>query len=186
MKCKTISKFKSIKLKNNSLIFLDIDETIYYYKDITPEWWEKTINYYSSLLTTYDKETVKTLSLKEWAYYVYHHNPIFTDESGFYNLLKQVQETNSKIIFVTAREKCFEYITKKDFSYLNIPYENYDIFHLSGQSKGKKIKEQIFLNIKQFNHFYFIDDMQHNLDDVQLYNKFSNIEYFKFQVKRQN
>ena len=185
MQCKPISNFKSIEIREQSLIFLDIDETIYYYKDITPEWWEKTIKYYSSLLKTYDKETVKTLSLKEWAYYVYHHNPIFTDESGFNNLLKQVRETNSKIIFVTAREQCFEYITKKDFSYLNIPYENYDIFHLSGQSKGKKIKEHILLNIKKYYHFYFIDDMQYNLDDVYLHNKNSNINYFKFEVMRQ-
>ena len=186
MEYKTITNFYSIKLTKQSLIFLDIDETLYYYKDITPEWWNKTLNYYSYNLPKYDKETVKTLSLKDWAYYVFYHNPIFTDEPGFYNLLKQVRETNSKIIFVTAREKHFEYITKKDFSYLNMPYENYDIFHLSGQSKGKKIKEQILLNIKKYYNFYFIDDMQDNLDDVYLHNKNLNINYFKFKVMRQN
>ena len=166
----TINDFKSIKIKEKSLILLDIDETILYYEGITQEWWNNTYNYYKNLLKNYTHNQLKKLCVKEWSYIVSTSNPCYTDEEGFNNLLKQIDETKSKLIFITARQKNHIYITKQNFNFLNIPYYKYDIYHISGISKGIFIKELLKQNsiLQSYKEKIFIDDMQHNIDNVKL------------------
>ena len=179
----TINDFKSIKIKEKSLIFLDIDETILYYDGITQKWWENTYNYYKKLLKNYSNNQIKILCIKEWSYIASTCNPCYTDEEGLKNLLKQIEETNSKLIFITARQNNHKHITKQNFKFLNIPYNKYDIYHLSGLPKGtfgkKLLKNNIILN--SYKEKIFIDDMQHNIDNMKL--EFNNeIICYKFVI----
>lgn len=171
-----INTFFRIPVFNNSLILCDIDETLLCYKEITDLWWTEKYRYYLSmyqnnpLIAQYKTE-------EDYEQYINSVDPEHTDEPGFYDMLRRIVNTNSKLIFVTARHKGSEKFTKNNFTSLNLNYEHFTVHYCDGIPKGEYIKNHIA--IKNYSKIIFIDDLQENIDNVlnHLQNKIMCFKY---------
>ena len=158
---KKITSFNDVNVYNNSIIFCDIDETIIEFNGINHKWWKSTFYKYYDETKDYELSEVKTL--QEWVIHIQSHKPKYTDLNGFLNLMEKINNTNSKIIFITARDKSLINLTKKHFDYLEL--YNHQVHHVGVIKKGDFIINNI--NLDGFDNFIFIDDLEGNIDDVK-------------------
>lgn len=171
-----ISTFDDIKIKQKTLVICDIDETILKFDIITPKWWKDTFNFYYQKTKKYDLADTKTYEC--WIDYIMNNKPIATDYNGLINLFNQVKETDSELIFVTARRNDLIEITNEHLSYININNFNYKIYHIGDIPKGKFIKTNI--QIDSYNSVIFIDDLITNLESVYEFN--NKVTLYKFNI----
>lgn len=157
-----IDTFDMINIISNTLVLSDIDETILFYDDINQKWWKERNEYYMNIYNTH--ELVSSHSLDDWFKYIQENKPKHTDKVGFENMLKRIEETNSSLMFVTARHPKFEEITKEHFNHLDIDSSKYEIHYLAGISKGEYIKNNI--DISKHDQVIFIDDLVKNIKSV--------------------
>jgi len=146
----------------NTLILSDIDETILFYEDINPKWWKEKNEYYMNIYG--DNELSQIQCLDDWFKYIQHNKPLHTDKVGFENMLKKIEETNSTLMFVTARNPKFQKITQEHFDHLYIDNLKYEVHYLAGCSKGDFIKDNI--DISKYDQVIFIDDLVKNIKSV--------------------
>jgi hypothetical protein len=139
-----INTFNDIPVTEKTLVLCDIDETLLTTKKVE--------------LTT--KEVKKKIYL-----------PKYTDRNGFYNLLKKIEMTNSKLIFITARKITATQFTYNQFKFLNIDKDKFPIIFCGDTSKARIVKK--YINLKNYSNTLFIDDLKHNLHDMK--QQFDNI-----------
>ncbi len=176
MNITNIYTFDKIIIKPNTLIICDIDETILKFDNINEKWWQETFNNYYLKSKNYDYAEAKTL--ETWTQYIKSNNPKATDYKGLSNLFDKIEQTQSKLIFVTARENNLTNITKNHFDCINISNFDYSIYYIGEIPKGEFIKSNI--QTDTFTHIIFIDDLLSNLESV--YENFGNsIILYKFQ-----
>jgi hypothetical protein len=160
-----INSFYQIKpLNPNTLVVLDIDDTIMSFTTINKKWWNDTYNTY--LLHYKDTEKAYKKSEKLWIKYISRSNPNLLDEINFINFLEKISENNCELIFLTARNKKISKLTMTQLSYCRINIESSKVFF--SRNKGvelKNIVEQTYPNIKDI---IFVDDLEENLVKVQL------------------
>jgi hypothetical protein len=60
----SINSFSQIKIKPNSLVVLDIDDTILHFSTIKKGWWTETFNKYYEIFENYDE--AKKLAYHDW------------------------------------------------------------------------------------------------------------------------
>lgn len=99
----SVSTFNDIIIVKNSLVICDIDETLLYYEGIDKTWWSETFYRYYQIHKDYDK--ADQLCLAEWTSHITSADkyPFFTDIAGYANMIAKINETNSQIVFLTAR-----------------------------------------------------------------------------------
>ncbi len=171
-----INTFDEIIIKLKTLIICDIDETILKFDNINENWWKETFNNYYLKSKNYDYAEAKTL--ESWTHYIKTNKPKATDYKGLSNLFDKIAQTESKLIFVTARENNLANITKNHFDCINISNFDYSIYHIGGIPKGEFIKSNI--QTDTFAQIIFIDDLISNLESV--YENFTDsIILYKFQ-----
>jgi hypothetical protein len=141
-----INSFSNIKIKQNTLIICDIDETLLYIKKS---------NICLSILCSY-----------------WFTDAHFTDKNGFKKLLEEIENTNSTLCFLTAREN-----TKKIKNFTKMDFDDFQIYFCGKIPKGEFILKNI--NHTFFNEIIFIDDLDQNIENVK--NIFgSKIKCYKF------
>lgn len=167
-----IDTFKNLQLKQNSLLVLDIDETILTYSGICNQWWKDHFNKYYTKHNDYDRAEKE--SNADWKEYISTRYPLHTDKEGFFDLMERAKSLNCKTIFVTARDADLEQLTHKHLQYLGIDLvvSLADVYFTSGNNKGITIEKVIANNT--YNEIIFVDDKSFNLKDVK--------EYFKDMV----
>lgn len=158
-----ISSYDNINIKNNSLILCDIDETVLKYNGINREWWKQRFYYHYDKDKDYDKADIN--SLNDWKNYIYNTQPTITDNYGFRNFIDKINETNSTLYFITARDKDMEIITEKHFNELNIDFYKEQIHYVGINSKGAYIKDNF--KLANYNTIIFIDDREVHLNEVK-------------------
>jgi hypothetical protein len=100
-----------------------------------------------------------------------------TDPRGFQHMLNTIQQSNGKLIFLTARSAQFHSKTLYDLfkAGLEIP-EQYEIHYTNNIiSKGEYLKH---IDLSPFQHIYFIDDNLAYIDSVRT--AFPNIHCYQF------
>ena len=150
-----IRNYDEIDILQNSLVILDIDETIITYSPITPTWWNDMKKLYTD-----------DHAYNEWVHIISKHIPYLLDEPEFFKLIERVKNTNSKLIFLTARNKKFTELTIQQLIYCKIPISDGDVFF--SDKKGLTVYE-----IKRkYNrkHIIFVDDKLSNVIDVKKWN----------------
>ena len=161
-----ISSFNEIIINQKSLIICDIDETILYFEGIDKQWWVDTFNTFYKIHNDYDK--ADKLSLDKWISYIIDNNPYTTDEIGYNNMLKRVNDTNSRLLFLTARHEHLRDITLKHMLHLNI--HNPILHFTNGNCKGQYILDNLINSSQNFeinsNNIIFIDDLLQNIANV--------------------
>lgn len=174
MNVEIISTFDEIPISNNTLVLCDIDDTILYFSQIDKKWWKTNIELYSLI---HDPITAKNLTLGIWMTHIGENKAMHTDKTGFENLLNRLAASNSKIVFITARQTELERITEQHFNDLNIDNSKYDIKHIGNCSKGLYVEKNIPL--EKYNNVIFIDDLNENLENM--YDIFGDkIKLYKF------
>ena len=163
MRYKKINSFNKIKISDNNLILCDIDETILYFNKINKNWWNKRISYHLCLSNC--SQTAFYNTYNEWLNYVQKNKPKYTDKLGFFQMLFEIKNKNSKIYFITARFPEVKQITYEHLDHLGIDYYNNPIYFVGNRSKGDFIKNNF--NLDKYNKVIFIDDNEKNLNDVR-------------------
>jgi len=166
-----IKNYNEIDVTPNSLIILDLDETIIRYPYITAKWWENTRKAYALI----DEKTADERSYSDWLYIINSYKPNLLDTIEFNKLLMRIKETNSNFIIVTARNIKLKEITLKHLETFNI---NCDVYY--SLDKGVMINA-----IKQnyiYNDISFIDDNLKYIKQVEELNP----EIYTYHIKHEN
>lgn len=157
-----IHTFLDVDIRPNSLVICDLDETLLKFSDIDKQWWIDHFNSHFKLSNNYDDADNKTYL--EWIDYVQHNMPSHTDFDGFSKMLEKIHKSNSKLIFLTARNCALEKITHKHLISLQINPLDFEIYFSHLMPKGKYLCE--FVDFGQFEHIIFIDDLLTNIYNV--------------------
>ena len=155
-----IHNYDEISILDNSLVFLDLDETIIRFPFINSNWWDKTIKAYELI----DINTADERAYKDWQHIITTYNPIILDEHQFSLLINRIVKTNSKIIILTARDEKLKDITKKHLNKCKI-FIN-DIFF--SKNKGNTI--EIIKQNHKYKNIIFVDDNIKYINDVKKIN----------------
>lgn len=153
-----VKSFSDIIIHKNSLVVLDIDETVMKFQHICEKWWQNRFDHYYDITKDYDASD--KLSYNEWTNHITITTPEHMDEKGFVNLLNNCSKMNCEMIYVSARPPDLLAITLQQMSVLNIVDP---VVHLIGdKNKG------IFINnlINGHDNLIFVDDRLQNIIDV--------------------
>jgi hypothetical protein len=171
----TIKNYDEIQMNENSLIIMDIDNTIIKFEKLHKNWWK-------------ENEPNLLDILEEWLKIIKEEQPIMLDEIEFINLLNKINQTKSELIFVTAREENLSELTYNQLTNCGLSIEREQIYY--SYPKGKKIleicqtKNQNQNKNKQNNqNIIFVDDQLYNIEDVQKYLIDYNVTYYLIEHK---
>jgi len=160
-----IDSFESVipHIKKGTLIICDIDDTLLRY--------EKDRNYFIDKVGKIIQNKVKAKKYANEMYEIYKDNNIPFLKHGFMNLLKKIEGRN-ELVFLTARKKKHEMVTRNEFKHIGLDYDSFKVFYTGERiSKGDYIKKHF--NVK---NSIFIDDYLENIKDVS---RFPSIKCFK-------
>ena len=177
--CIKINTFNQIHITSpNTLVICDIDKTLLYWNKEPEDFYSMVIDddyeYKLSPEEIY-KEATSFLNM-----YTHYFPPIPTDLIGWNNLENQIIETESKLIFLTARTKSIsETWTEKNFKDIGLDYNKYQIYYTDNiLSKGDYINQ--YIDLTPHTDVIFIDDMNFQLDSV--YNLDQEIKCYQFEI----
>lgn len=157
-----INSFFDVKLLENSLIVIDIDDTILKYEKLNKMWWKNTFD--ENYKKTKDCVESEKITLNSWKELIKNSDPLHVDKSGIVDLFERSKNKKCKIIFLTARCETLKEITVNHLEQLEI-YTN-EIYFSPIIEKGiflKKIKNESY---KNFTHVIVIDDLDANLESI--------------------
>ncbi len=172
-----ISSFREIVniINEETMLVLDIDETILHYTGINKEYWSAIYSTYIKELN--DCEKAEERSLEEWTKLVKISRPKHTDEEGITILFEKIKNTKAILFFLTARKHEMMDETQAHFEELGLP-KNATIFY-NAKNKGARLKEIIDLgnlgdglestvcaDLKNYK-IVFVDDLDKNLISVK-------------------
>jgi ABC-type proline/glycine betaine transport system ATPase subunit len=173
-----IKSFNQIDIIPDSLVILDIDETVLTYPQLTKNWWKEKINYYYKI--TNDLDLSEKHALSEWINIVQTTNPKKLDSKEQNNFINKLYQNNCQLIFLTARNKDLSEITYKNLSYIGINKAHSVYFD---ENKGEKIYELISEFYTNVENIIFVDDLTNNhnkiLDTVKKYNIKINFKLYQ-------
>ena len=124
-----------------------------------------------------DIEYVNKLMYEEWDKRVTTIKPQHTDEHGFFDMVNRIQNSNSDLYFVTARKPNTVNMTDEHFKHLKIDDHIERVHYVGDMPKGLYISETFDINA--YDQIIFIDDILHNLHNVQQYLK-PKIKCYRF------
>lgn len=165
-----INKFNQINLIKNSLIVLDIDNTILAFNHITDKWWNDTFQQYHN--STKNIKLAEQYSIEEWHKQVCEHHPSLVDDD-FHEWFNKTQEYNCDIILLTARNVKYFDTTIKHLEKINLPIDKKNIYF--NDNKGKELFEIVFKYYFDTKQIIVVDDIENNLIDIN--NNFLNSNY---------
>ena len=150
-----IQNYDEIIILPNTLVIMDLDETIIQFRGINETWWQY-----------YNRTKGELLTYREWLKHISKTLPEMLDSIEFSRLVHRIQNTNSKMVILTARSIKLCELTLQQLSYCNIHLPLEDIYF--SDKKGK-----IAHDLKKrytYSNIVFVDDKKENIDDVQLWN----------------
>lgn len=161
-----ITSFYEVKLEQNYLVVIDIDETIIMYEGMCSKWWNAKMKHYLEEFNgDFDKADIATTI--EWKTYILNKIPEHTDANGFFDLIGRTNQLNLELFIVTARDLEIEQLTYEHLRHLNIP--NINVHFTAGSNKAHMIESVMSKKIENYDKIIFIDDNDVNLDDVSNY-----------------
>lgn len=175
----TISSFTEVTLIPNSLLILDIDDTVLKFDDINHKWWEKWMAHFLEIHN--DKDIAEEKALDTWREHVTINLPKHTDEKGICELIKKAQDIDITIIFLTARSDNTKYLTENvHLSHLSLNVGK--VYYANKQNKGKIMSEHIKKDFPDKDTYIYIEDAEFNIKDVigHMANKINNFVIYKF------
>jgi hypothetical protein len=159
---KQITSFRSIPIVSNTLVVLDIDDTIMGYREFSHTYFIDRISHYKQ---KHGSDIIAIdFAVSDWIEQVEKSTPHHMDEDGFWYMMNMLNKTDSRHFFLTARNPNFRKITEKHLECLNI--SNSHVYYVSGCNKGEYLKNIIDKH-GVFDKIVFVDDSEKNLHDMQ-------------------
>ena len=150
-----IRNYNEIEIIPYSLVILDIDETILSFSPITRNWWNDM-----------KKTHTDDYAYLEWVKIISENEPYLLDEQELFKLIDKINRSNSKLIFLTARNSKFQEITFKQLVYCGLSILRQDIYF----SDKKGITVYDLKRKYTHSHVIFVDDRISNVLDVSQWN----------------
>jgi len=173
---KHINSFSGISpIKPNTLVVLDIDDTIISFPNIHKDWWNET---YTNLYY-YDKQNAYKQTNLLWLDRIVKSKPSLIDKKNFNKFLEQISQNNCELIFLTARDENIAELTINQLKYCNIDINPTKVFY--NRHKGKELEyivRNIYPNVK---NIVFVDDLIENLINVAY--TFNTPKLFKYNLE---
>ena len=105
-----INTFNDVEIKLNTLVICDIDETALYFDRSYDKYYKMMKNDHPD----FPEEEIQDLAKGMYDLSVMILPALSTDVEGFKKMLEIIKQTNSELIFLTARDKSSDKKTKKD------------------------------------------------------------------------
>ena len=161
-----ITSFSEIPFASDDkvLCIFDIDDTILGYKEFTHTYFGERIVHYKQI---YDNDIMAIdFAVDDWIEKVNQSTPHRMDHKGYNDIIKKINQTESKHFFLTARNPKFRNITEKHLEQLNI--KNPNVYYVSGKNKGEYLKNIIDkYECGNYKRIIFVDDAEKNLEDMK-------------------
>lgn len=167
---KKITKFNQINLIKNSLVVLDIDETIIKFDNINKAWWSDTFDKHYSITKNHD--CAHNLSLDDWISHITINRPKLVDE-GIYDWINLIDKHNCDLIFLTARNKNLKDITHSHLNIVNLSCNKDKVYF--NQEKGDELFSIVNAQYSDKKNIIVVDDVEINLIDIK--NKFTDTDF---------
>lgn len=156
-----VTNFSSIIIPRRSIVLCDIDDTVLHFGEVTT-------NYFSTVLREQDP------FYEEWGRRIQNQIPELTCIS-FNDFYSKIIESESELIFVTARNSKFTDMTLVHLKYLGL--DKHTVYHLNGSCKGDFVNN---MNLDKDRPKLFIDDSL--LNTVAVKEKNPHIETYVFKM----
>lgn len=163
-----ITKFEEIKIEEETLLILDIDDTIIRYDEYNKEWWNKMII----------ERDIKEVE-NEWIKKVEKSYPNPTDKEGINKIIELNNKNMIEVIFLTSRHEKMDEITKKHLEIIG--FTDIKIYYTNGTNKGKILKNVL----EKYNNenIILIDDIEENIENVKKEIKNKKIRFYLFESR---
>lgn len=158
-----ISNYDEIIIEENSLVILDIDETIFKFEEINYQWWTDNINKYFNLGYEYDE--ADKIVYKKWINHIQLTEPILLDRDKLFELFHKIEQSNSNLIMLSARTENIRKLTHYNLEQCGIKINDCNLF--LSKNKGDMINELLLNQYKNYKNIVFIDDLEKNIIDVK-------------------
>lgn len=155
----TINKFDEIMIIPNSLIVLDIDETLIKFENINNAWWHEQFE--KIYIQTNDYDLTEKILNNKWIESILDCVPVLVDEN-IHDFIENASKLNCEIILLTARDVMISELTLKHLSEVNL---NFFITH-HNKNKGEYLKKLCDKKYSHYNDITMVDDLLSNLEDV--------------------
>jgi len=137
----------------NALFLIDIDDTTLCYErsyyDFTAE--VRRCN------PMWADDACRTAACTLYMEYIRNNKPRHTDFSGFCRLLNRSKQTNSCVMFLTARHKLSEAHTARDFGLIGLDYNHFKVHYTNNEiTKGEYILKHI--DMTRYDEVVFVDN----------------------------
>jgi len=178
-----INTFNQIILeKEKPLVICDIDETILYYEK-NKQYFYKLAENICKTQDIQDKQVINNLAYILFDDYKEENKPLHTDYDGFIDLLKRINLLDGKLIFLTSRNKFYEFYAKKNFNDVGLNYDDFIVHYTDAKiSKGEYIHK--FIQTDKYSDIIFIDDRDDCINSVLDYMPYINC--YKFIISSDN
>lgn len=172
----TIRNFNQINIIPNSLVVLDVDETLIRYDGIDYRWWKSKFNRFYK--ETNNCELAEFLSNEEWIRIISNCNPELVDEN-IHNFIELLRQNNCHIILLTARSNNLRELTENHLNTVNLSFEH--IYFNS--EKGDALRNIISNDYPEITNVIVVDDMIQNLIDIQNKNTSASCTLHLYNIK---
>jgi hypothetical protein len=151
-----------LDIKPRTLVVLDIDETILKFPSIKKGWWTETFNRYYEIYLDYNKAEEK--ALHDWENLVIKDKAQLLDSDYFESFINKINDSNSELILLTARNDKLKELTKKHLIDCDINIPSHRIYH--DRNKGKKLLDLVTNIYTNTSQIIFVDDLESNVINV--------------------
>jgi hypothetical protein len=173
---KIIYSFNDVDITEKTLIVCDIDDTLLRYEVS----WQYYFFKYMQEFNNY--EIAESRANREWFHYTKANNCFLVDKEGFTNFMNKIKETNSVLVFLTARIGTSHPYTIENFEHIGLDHTQFDIHYSHTISKGLYLHEQLYkfrnYDYSNYKKIVFIDDALHNI--LNMNHHLPNVECYLF------
>jgi hypothetical protein len=149
-----IHNYDEIDVLPDSLVILDLDETLIQFDGMYEKWWEDNL-IHSTELEVY----------RRWIQLISFTMPTMLDQFEFNNLIRRIERTNSRMVILTARSAKLCEITLQQLVYCNIILPLDDIYFSDKKGKMAHSIQRRYT----YSNVIFVDDKKSNIRDVKIW-----------------
>ena len=172
----TINSFSQIKpVKPNTLVVLDIDETLLTFKNVDTTWWNDK---YQELLPIYKENTYQHIEVL-WTDYVFKNRPMILDERNLCVFFESIKNNNCELILLTARDISTSEMTMKHLNECGLIIDPHRVFF--NRNKGYELRNIVMNIFPHVNNIVFVDDLTENLVNVEI--TFNTLELLRYNLE---
>jgi hypothetical protein len=160
---KHINSFKFINIIDNSLIIIDIDNTIFKNKvSFDKLWWRLKYEQYFNI--SHDHNLANNFVFQNWIELLKKNPPELLDSIYLFEFLNNAKKHNCNIVLLTARNTYLEQITLFHIKYFGIDKFIDDVyFNIEKGPELLKISQK-YMSCK---NIIIVDDLYENILDMQ-------------------